>query len=91
MAATLFYIRQMLETIQNDQLSYIITGFLLSSEDDDEQIGTELLPRDIIISKLNGLSEGAVAGSLNLLQSLLARHSQYSVYHLIEMLPYMKS
>ncbi|KAJ3192732.1 hypothetical protein HK101_006026 [Irineochytrium annulatum] len=46
-----------------------------------------LRPRDILISKLNSLSEEVVTATLNLFQTLLSHHSVHSLHLLIERLP----
>ncbi|KAJ3042542.1 hypothetical protein HDV00_007076 [Rhizophlyctis rosea] len=95
--AMLFYLQQMLETIREDHLSELFVNFLLKSEEEneDEDPSTpseiQLHIRDILISKLNSLSEEVVTGILRLIQSMLENHSSRALHLLIERLPPRKA
>ncbi|KAJ3047197.1 hypothetical protein HK097_000151, partial [Rhizophlyctis rosea] len=95
--AMLFYIQQMLETIREDQLSELFVNYFLQSEDDHDDSEPEtpseiqLHIRDILISKLNSLSEQVVTGMLGLIQSLLENHSSRALHLLVERLPPRKA
>ncbi|KAJ3411510.1 hypothetical protein HDV05_002118 [Chytridiales sp. JEL 0842] len=95
--ATLFYVRQMVECIREDQMSALLSLFLLKPDPEPATTTTphqqpnnnttedlSLQIRDLLISKLNSLSEQVVTATLYLLQSLLAHHSTYALPLLIE-------
>ncbi|KAJ3098194.1 hypothetical protein HDU97_004203 [Phlyctochytrium planicorne] len=104
--ASLFYIHQMLMGIQEDELSALFATFLLSGDDEDEdskdthdldssnkrsdENELRLGLRDILISKLNSLSEEVVTATLTVFQTLLASHSHHALHLFIERLPYPK-
>ncbi|KAJ3219749.1 hypothetical protein HDU67_009561 [Dinochytrium kinnereticum] len=104
--AVLFYIHQMLMAIQEDELSALFSSFLLSGDEDEEDTSTNggdrshagstdggemiLGLRDILISKLNSLSEEVVSATLTVFQNLLAFHSHHALHLFIERLPIPK-
>ncbi|KAJ3286936.1 hypothetical protein HK104_008833 [Borealophlyctis nickersoniae] len=94
--ATLFYIQQMLDSIREDQLSELFVNFLLKGDDETDHAESsngdmELQVRDILISKLNSLSEDVVTGILRFFHALLEGHSSRALHLLIERLPPRKA
>ncbi|KAJ1562883.1 hypothetical protein HK096_009454 [Nowakowskiella sp. JEL0078] len=98
--AVLFYIREMMKTITESQdLSRLMCNFLLNGEDEDEClndsniIDTEikLHIRDILVTKLNAISEHVVIAVLNLFQTLLSMHSINSLRLIIDSLNQKKA
>ncbi|KAJ3092473.1 hypothetical protein HK102_006884 [Quaeritorhiza haematococci] len=91
--AGLYYIQQMLDVVHEDRLSALFCHFLLRSDDDDDvdydanDGELQLALRDILISKLNSLSEEVVTATLRVFQTLLMDHSRHSLHLLIEKLP----
>ncbi|KAJ3217740.1 hypothetical protein HK099_005358 [Clydaea vesicula] len=100
-AAYIFYLNQMLLIINEEKLSLCFCNFLLNSHDDDVKdysagsIETmnyqiddiRLYLRDIILSKMNSLSEEVVLTTLTLFQTLLSFHSTHSIPLLFKGLP----
>ncbi|KAJ8325015.1 hypothetical protein O5D80_006527 [Batrachochytrium dendrobatidis] len=89
---TLFYIQQLVTLIDEPHLSEIFVKLLISSEDDDDIIRSSddemrLGIRDILISKLNSLSEEVVTSTLLLFYTLMRDHPTYSFKLLFEKLP----
>ncbi|KAH6565611.1 hypothetical protein BASA62_007111 [Batrachochytrium salamandrivorans] len=89
---TLFYIYQLSTTLSEPRLSEILVKQLISSEDEDDiprsaDAEMSLSIRDILISKLNSLSEEVVTATLMLFLSLLRDHPNSSFRLLFEKLP----
>ncbi|KAJ3121980.1 hypothetical protein HK098_003240 [Nowakowskiella sp. JEL0407] len=95
-AAVLFYIKEMLKVIETPEISKMVCVFLFKGEEEDDTFfedptqtnDMKLHVRDILISKLNSLSEDVVIKFLNLLQVVLSSHSRYALPLLIESLQF---
>ncbi|KND04303.1 uncharacterized protein SPPG_00036 [Spizellomyces punctatus DAOM BR117] len=78
--AVLYYICKMLDVVWEERFSSIFVRFLLQGDDvSDDQDATaiddvELHVRDVLVSKLNSLSEEVVTQTLRFFHSLLTKH-----------------
>lgn len=90
--AVLFYITKMLETLPPESgLSTVLVTFLFHSDDnnnttDDAVKDVELHLKDILLSKLNSISDEVVVGVMKLLDTVIGRHARVGTIMLFETL-----
>ncbi|KAJ3000351.1 hypothetical protein HDV02_006158 [Globomyces sp. JEL0801] len=83
---SLFYLQTMLDLTTEESMVVELSKFILSSEDESDDIST-LRTRDILLSKLNSLSEDVVVSVIQILSNLLSNHSDITLTMLIEKCP----
>ncbi|KAI8901235.1 Retinoic acid induced 16-like protein-domain-containing protein [Globomyces pollinis-pini] len=83
---SLFYLQTMLDLTTEESMIVELSKFILSSEDESDDIST-LRTRDILLSKLNSLSEDVVVSVIQILSNLLSNHSDITLTMLIEKCP----
>lgn len=69
--SSLFYIQKLIDWTENDAVFRIFAKFLLEGDSDDDAELTTLKPRDILLCKLNSLSEDVATSVIQILTSLL--------------------
>ncbi|KAJ3257724.1 hypothetical protein HK103_004351 [Boothiomyces macroporosus] len=79
---SLYYIQTMIELTVNQKMFEAVTRFLLESSSIDDLDG--LRARDILLSKLNSLSEDVVTSVMQILTSILTHQSNLAVSLLFE-------
>ncbi|RCH90590.1 hypothetical protein CU098_002398, partial [Rhizopus stolonifer] len=82
--AVISYIDLILQTVQQDDLSRIVVGYLMDEEDDPTDNHrnvdiTHFTLKDLIFSRLESNSQTAVVATLRLLKTLINHHCRYAL------------